>query len=221
METSFYVDLDYTDPSKNVHFCDLLDAYFDKFAVGKEVSKSGVRHYQCWVYNSEDTNAYTNFIAKCKKDFELIGRATKDQRKQYGKIKGVIRDTDNMISYCVKDHNYFFKGLDEDYVIFRESESYQKEESRDDKFKIFIEACKKKMYTHPDTAPPLDGSISAYDDRLLNATIICETWFELYDTVIPRTMVNKVLLVLGLTTHEQLAHQLFYAYIGKNPLTDY
>lgn len=220
LETSFYVDLDFDDPSKNVQFQDLLDSYFDKFVCGKEVSKSGVQHYQCWVFHKKDTNAYTNFIAKCKKQFHLQGRATKLKRKQYGKIRGVIRDTDNMISYCLKEHDYTYKGLDDEYITFRESESYEKEDSNNDKFKHFTTRCKEDLPFHMPDDPDV-GPVIGYQQRLENATIISKCWYEVYDTVIPRTMVSKVLLVLGLTTHEELAKQLFFQYTGANPITAY
>lgn len=220
LETSFYVDLDYEDPSKNVQFQDLLDSYFDKFVCGKEVSKSGVQHYQCWVFHEKDTNAYTNFIAKCKKMFNLQGRATKHKRKQYGKIRGVIRDTDNMISYCLKEHDYTYKGLEDEYVSFRETESYEKEDTNNDKFKHFIERCREDLPMSMPTDPD-NGPVQAYQDRLGNAIIISKVWYEVYDTVIPRTMINKVLLVLGLVTHDELAARLFMSYIGPNPITAY
>ena len=141
METSFYLDLDYNDASNNDTFHALLDKYFDKYVCGKELSKSNVKHYQVWCYNESDDNAYDNFIAKAKKRWSLQGRATKDHRKEYGKIRGIIKDTDNMISYCVKDHNYTYKGLDPDYMKEREDLSYQKEDSevhREDRIVQFL-----------------------------------------------------------------------------------
>ncbi len=219
METSFYVDLDYEDPSKNVTFHDLLDAYFDKYACGKELSKSKTKHYQVWIY-SEKPQAYNNFIAICKKRFNLNGRATKNNRKQYGRIKGVIKDTDNMISYCIKDLNYEYKGLEESYMKEREEASYQKEEDTREKYDKFIDECKIAIsaFQEEKFAPT---AYEQYCNRLEIGTMISKVWYEHYETVIPRTTVPKVLYCLGLMTHEDIAKATMRMYIGHDPSQDY
>lgn len=216
METSFYVDLDFEDPSKNVTFHDLLEQYFDKYACGKEVSKSNTKHYQVWIY-SEKPQAYNNFIAICKKRFNLNGRATKNNRKQYGRIKGVIKDTDNMISYCVKEHNYTYKGLDEQYIKEREEASFQQDDDPRDKFEKFIDECGIAIASEQNEmfAPT---HYEQYQQRVRIATIISEVWYQHYETIIPRTSVPKVLYRLGLLTHEQIAKsQMFFQYVGHDP----
>ncbi len=215
METSFYLDLDYNDASNNDTFHALLDKYFDKYVCGKELSKSNVKHYQVWCYNESDDNAYDNFIAKAKKRWSLQGRATKDHRKEYGKIRGIIKDTDNMISYCVKDHNYTYKGLDPDYMKEREDLSYQKEDSEVDKYQQFLTLAKKETTRHPDTFDP--SPQEKYYHRLKNCTILSSLWYKIYDKVIPKTSVDKVLLQLDLITHEDIAHDRFRSYLGAPP----
>ncbi len=215
METSFYVDLDYDDCSSNVAFHDLLEAHFEKYVAGKELSKSNVKHIQCWCYHNTDKTAYNKFIAKAKKRFNLVGRASKTQRKQYGQIKGIIKNTDNMISYCLKDKNYTYKGLELDYIKNREELSYQKDDDPREKYDKFIEECKKMITFRPQQFAP-----THYEDYLSRVSIgteISAIWYSHYETVIPRSVSEKVLLNLGLICHEQIAKSRFQCYIGFDP----
>lgn len=215
METSFYVDLDYEDCSSNVAFHDLLEAHFEKYVAGKELSKSNVKHIQVWCYHESDKTAYNKFIAKAKRRFNLVGRASKTQRKQYGQIKGIIKDTDNMISYCLKDKNYTYKGLDDDYIKNRELLSYQKDDDPREKYEKFIDECKMAIKKDVEIFAPT--AYENYQNRLRNGVLISQIWYEHYDTVIPRTVSEKVLLNLGLISHEQIAKSRFSMYIGSDP----
>lgn len=217
METGFYVDLDYEDASANVYFHDLLNAHFEKYVAGKELSKSNVKHIQCWCHHSSDKTAYDKFIAKLKKRFHLSGRATKDNRKQYGRIRGVIKDTDNMISYCLKDGNYVTKGLEDVYVKQRYELAYQKEDDPRDKWEKFIHDCKLALFTLPDDQKFAPTKYEEYQDRLDNAILISQIWYKHYETVIPHTVTDKALLVLGLINHTDIAKQRFRSYIGTDP----
>jgi len=212
METSFYLDLDHSDPSNNSEFNSLLDQYFTKYVCGKEISQSNVKHYQVWCYHDSDKNAYANFIQRAKKRWSLQGRATKNTRKEYGKIRGVIRDTDNMISYCVKDHDYTFKGFEEDYIRDREISSFQKEDSEIQKYRNFLQLCG-KLTKLPSTFAP--GPHECYSHRLNNAKIICTQWYCVYQRVIPKTMIDKALFDLGLQSHEDIARERFRSYLGE------
>ncbi len=211
VETSFYIDLDWNDPSSNNFFEQKLDHYFNKYVAGRETSKSGTKHYQVWTCASTP-QAYDNFIALMKKRFKLQGRATKNNRKQYGRIQGVIRDTDNMISYCLKEKNYIYKGLSEDYIKAREEYSFVKEDTRDT-FERFLE----EMSDILKIPPVINNKFEAYQDRLTNATLISEKWYKHYKTIIPRTTIPKVLYLLGLTSHEDIAKQNMSHYIGIDP----
>ncbi len=221
METGFYVDLDYEDASANVHFHDLLNAHFEKYVAGKELSKSNVKHIQCWCCHSSDKTAYNKFIAKVKKRWKLTGRATENQRKQYGRIRGVVRNTDNLISYCLKDGNYVTKGLEETYVEERYATSYQKEDDEKAKWDKFIEECKMRIFKMPDDQKFAPTKFEEYQERLENAVLISEIWYKHYETVIPNSVTDKALLVLGLITHTDIAKQRFRSYIGCDPSKDY
>ena len=204
METTFYTDFDWADPAKSEYFDGLLDQYFTKFARGFEYSKvKNVKHAQVWCYHDTDKTAYEKFIAKLIKQWKLKGRATKETRKQYGKVRGIIRDTDNCISYCIKDKIIHCKGLTDDYIQQRLDASYEKEDSNQDKYKLLIKRLKDKSL-----------SSTSYNERLELCTEISKEWFSIYQTVIPKTMTDKILLSLGLISHEDIAKVRFYTFIG-------
>ncbi len=126
LETGFYFDFHW-DTSDNAIVTALLDKHFERYVVGHEISKSGVHHLQCWTLGY-GSNSYTNFMQKVKKLYGLNGRATKNNRKQYGRIKGVVKDTDMLISYCLKEkRGYWSKGLEQKYLDERLEASYTKE----------------------------------------------------------------------------------------------
>ena len=216
METTFYTDFDWADPAKSEYFDGLLDQYFTKFARGFEYSKvKNVKHAQVWCYHDTDKTAYEKFIAKVIKDWGLFGRASKKtdplphHRKQYGKVRGLIRDTDNCISYCVKDKIINVKGLQEDYIQQRIDASYEKEDGVKDKYNLLIKVLKEKNPLHTMKLDHCSG-------RLHLCTEISKEWYNIYQTVIPKSMTDKILLSLGLISHEDIAKIRFMGYIGTN-----
>lgn len=210
METTFYVDFDWYDEDKCTHFDNQLDQYFTKFARGLEISKvKSVKHAQVWCYHDTDKTAYEKFIAKLIKKWNLKGRATKDTRKQYGKVRGIIRDTDNCISYCIKEKHIHHKGLEEDYIQQRLDASYEKEDGVKDKYNLLIKVLKEKNPLHTMKLDHCSG-------RLHLCTEISKEWYNIYQTVIPKSMTDKILLSLGLISHEDIAKIRFMGYIGTN-----
>lgn len=212
METTFYVDFDWSDDDKEEYFDNQLDHYFTKYARGFEHSKANkVKHAQVWCFHDTDPTAYEKFIAKLKKEWNLQGRASKKtdplphHRKQYGKVKGIIRDTDNCISYCVKDKCIHYKGLTDDYIEERIDASYEKEDSTQDKYNMLINILKENLPLY---------NVSEYMGRLNLCTEISKEWFNIYQTVLPKSMTDKILLSLGLISHEDLAKSRFFAFIG-------
>ncbi len=204
METTFYVDFDWGDCDKVEYFDGLLEHYFTKFARGFELSKvKNVPHAQVWCYHDTDKTAYEKFIAKVIKQWKLKGRASPTTRKQYGKVRGIIRDTDNCISYCLKDKCIHYKGLTPDYIQQRLDSSYEKEDSNQDKYKLLIKRLKDKSL--PSTS---------YSERLELCTEISKEWFNIYQTVLPKSMTDKILLSLDLISHEDIARSRFYTFLG-------
>lgn len=216
LENAFYFDYDYLDGSHNTVIEGLFDKHFDKYLAGHEISKSGIKHLQCWVI-SKNQQSYTNFIQKIVKLLSLCGRATKDVRKQYGRIKGVINDTNAILSYCLKEkRGYWSKGLDEDFLQERLEDSYEKAPTKQQKYDDFLLDC--RIAVHPYREPEFCENEYARYNRKINQCIeISKIYYEKYDNVIPNTLVDKTLLRLDLVTHRELASRKFITYLGADP----
>lgn len=215
LEVGFYVDFKW-DTSCNSIISALLDKHFEKYVVGKEIAPTGVRHLQCWTLGYTQ-NSYTNFIAKVKKLYNLNGRANENTRKQYGRIKNVIKSTDSMISYCLKEkRGYWSKGLEQDYIDERLEASYTKELNKQDKFKAFILETSIAIADDTIDVDSFETNYEKHVRQLRITTKISELYFKHYDNVVPNTQVDKILLLLNLQTHEQLAKQKFRHFIEWN-----
>jgi len=212
LEVGFYFDFHW-DTSDNAILISLLDKHFEKYVVGHEISKSEVKHLQCWTLGY-GSNSYTNFMQKVKKLYGLNGRATKDKRKQYGRIKGVVKNTDTLISYCLKEkRGYWSKGLDQDYLEQRIEESYTKEQSKQERFQQFITETSFAIAHLTHAIDPMETNFQKHHREVEICAIISKCYFQTYDNVIPNTLVDKALLLLGLQTHEDLAKQKFRNFI--------
>lgn len=214
-ECSFYFDYQHTNssPSDDQELILLFDKYFTKYVVGKEISKSGVKHLQCWALGSTKSS-YTNFIQKIVKLLNLIGRATKGKRKQYGRIKGVIKDTDNMISYCLKENRgYWSKGLETEYLEERLASSFTHEVTPKEKFAQFILDARDAIY-HTIEPDSFEHPHMTHQRLLEQCTIISQVYEKTYENIIPKTAVDKTLLALGLIDHKRIAQNRFFAYVG-------
>ncbi len=212
LETGFYFDFHW-DTSDNAIVTALLDKHFERYVVGHEISKSGVHHLQCWTLGY-GSNSYTNFMQKVKKLYGLNGRATKNNRKQYGRIKGVVKDTDMLISYCLKEkRGYWSKGLEQKYLDERLEASYTKELNKQQRFDKFITDTKFAIANLTHTIDPMETTFQKHHREVEICTIISKMYFKAYDNVIPNTQVEKTLLLLGLQTHEDLAKQKFRSFI--------
>lgn len=215
MEVAFYIDYDWTQESTTV-IESLFDKHFSKFLVGHEISKSGVHHLQCWTMGYKCTS-YTNFIQKVVKMLNLNGKATKNVRKQYGRIKGVIKDTDSMISYCLKERlGHWSKGLDPDYIQIRMDNSYTKAPSKLEKFDEFLTQASLRI-AHLRDEPFGEQHYGKYNRMLEICTLISDEYYIHYENVIPNTLVDKVLLKLDLQTHTDLAKTKFYKFLPQDP----
>ncbi len=225
-ECAFYFDYEHS-----IYDCCLLDGdikyifdkYFDKYVAGLEVSKSGVKHLQCWALG-KTKSSYTNFMQAIVKKLKLNGRATKGVRKQYGRIKGVIKDTDNMISYCLKENKnakrrdpgnigYWSRGLEESYLKERIQASYMHERTPKEKFQEFVDKAKDAIF-ETTQYEPFEHPHETHQRLLKQCTIISQVYQETYESIIPKTAVDKTLLALGLIDHKRIAQDRFFTYIG-------
>lgn len=130
----FYFDADYSNKEIDATVVCLFEEYFDYYAVGRETSKSGIKHYQAFICY-KTLAKYNAFIAKIKKEYGLKGRAKKGGRRQYGKVKDKLNNPENGLVYCLKQKNWFCKGFKEEYLEEMEKLSYNDPTSTKDKMK--------------------------------------------------------------------------------------
>ncbi len=171
----FFFDADWTDPDVDT-FCEsLFEKYFSKYAVGRETSKSGHKHYQALVIG--DTKGYTNFIAAIKRKWNLRGRATKGLRRQYGATKG-IKNKENALAYVLKEKNYFTKGYHADVIAEAASRSYIPPPNK-----------REKMDRMNDKMEEIIGE----DDIRIIVKYIIEEWFKIFDNLPTRNAIYRLL----------------------------
>lgn len=205
--SSAYFDIRWDNPKNDTDFQALLEKYFAKYACGREISPSGILHYQ--LYADCSKNVFANFKAKVVKDWNLVGvTKTKGVRRQYGQIKGVIRTPDNMISYCVKDGNYTYKGYTKEYIDERYAQSYQKKDDNK-KYEKFIQIMKDYMEDSPYV-------FNSRNEKLILTAKASQIYHELYDSYIPKYKAQTILLDLGIMSHMDYARSIFSQYIDKD-----
>lgn len=207
-----YFDIRWDLSQNDIIFRGILDKYFNKYVCGREISNSGIHHYQLFTDSSK--NVFANFKAKVIKKFALIGiTKTKGVRRQYGQIKEPIQNPPNMISYCLKDGNYIYKGYSEEYIQERYACSYEKVD-KNDKYDKFIN----KMQEYIDNC---NYGFKSRTEKLLLTTKCSQVWKEIYDSYIPKYKSTQILLDLGILGHEDYARNIFSSYIEKdNPPND-
>lgn len=201
---AFYADVPWT--TKRNELRTLLDHYFDKYAVGFETSKvDKVPHIH--VLAETDSGQYQAFIAKLKKQYKLSGRATKGNRKQYGKVK-VIKDFNNMFSYTIKSGDYHYRGYDQDYVQERLDNSYEKQTLKD-KFTTIVDSMRNHVHSHNHTISQDPGNPQLREDERLHIveTLIQRHHTE-YKTILGQPMLKRYLYALGLLTDTDIAHEI-------------
>ena len=144
----FFFDVSWNNPELDERCCSYLNKYFSHYAVGREVSKSGVEHYQVVAW--ELPNGYQNLIATLKREFNLKGRAYKGSRKQYGRKRETIDSIEKCIAYSIKPGEgygkYFSKNFNEQYLEWIHDEvSFEKELNPKQKKDIIKKALKSKL----------------------------------------------------------------------------
>ncbi len=209
---AFYADVPWETQRNELRT--LLDHYFDKYVVGFETSKvDKVPHIH--VLAETDSGQYQAFIAKLKKQYKLSGRATKGNRKQYGKVK-VIKDFNNMFSYTIKTGDFHYRGYDQDYVQERLDNSYEKQTLKD-KFTQIVDSMKNQVhaYNAHKSQEPYDIT-SQEQERLLIVEQLIKLHYTEYKTVLGQPMLKRYLYALGVLTDSDIAHQIGDFWIKQN-----
>jgi len=210
-----YFDVNWDISQNDIKFISLLDKYFDKYVCGRETSQSGHRHYQCYLISS-DVKSYTNFRQKVVKEWNLSGKALKGERRQYGKVKDIVGTIDSCTSYCLKEGNYITKGFDEDYIIERYAGSFVKITEKT-KYEKFLDKCKIYLKEYQVLEQSYIPDISDWylqpEDRLTILEHFSVIYFKIYDSLIPRFKIDRILLDTQLMTHREYMNKMARTWI--------
>lgn len=197
-EHCFYVDIPHDIPSEKEEFKGLLDEYFTHWIAGYENSKEkNVPHIH--IVCKANLKVYNAFIARVKKRWKLSGRATKNERKQYGKIKKV-RDIDNMISYTLKGKSFDYKGYADEYIDELAKASYIPEDTHIEKWNMLV---KDIQYT-----AQKNGEFRKFEtcQRLVHM------YFSSFGTVITKKQADKIFYQAGLIDAASVARTVCSSY---------
>lgn len=195
----FYVDYPYEEKD-NVE--KLFKDYFTAGVIGYEKSDKGIEHIQCYCIGTKAK--YNSFIAKWKKEYEIItgeqptGRASKGERRNYGRVKGLKKEPKYAIAYCMKDGEYKHWGIDEDIIKICEEITYKPEKIKD-KYEEMIEFCKKNKEIWRD-----------YKIAYLGKVV--KEHFRLYKTALTKRTLDKYLLAAQVVSYEEYATAQFGFY---------
>ena len=96
---AFYVDLPHSE------FTTITDNMVEHYTIQDylivaEKTKQGIEHYHFLLHCTQNT--YAAIMQKLKTDYQLKGKAEKDARRQYGKLKK-IESLDRLKIYMLKD----------------------------------------------------------------------------------------------------------------------
>lgn len=210
---AFYMDIPWDRPPSAVHmkehpnwtekkaFIHLIRRYFSNYVIGFEHSKiQKTAHIHCYTHSTE--KSYAAFRAKAVRVYSLRGRATKALRKQYGRIKKVIRTPSNMISYTIKSKNYVTHNYDADFIKRCEEASYLSIPNKDNQSTII---------------PYLLSSWSKYKpNKLLVISLVSKRWMEMTGNNLQSHQLNALLTRSGILSWESWA-----LIIGKEWLNEY
>lgn len=120
---------------------DRIKLFDTEYIIAHETGKNPHYHFIVKITDKE----YHNFCQEIfKKKYQLRGRATKDNPRQYGKERN-IKDLDRSIMYTLKDGN-FRTNMDETTIRNLYDQSFKKDQKITEITKLF-EYLDKKDYT--------------------------------------------------------------------------
>jgi len=176
----FYVDVNFN--TEDEFMIEMFNKYFEAYTIGRELSKEKkVPHYQVLAFQ-KSKSCYTNFIQRVKTKYNLVGRAVKGGRKQYGKLKKMIENIENAMIYTLKDKNYLNKWFDIKYVEGMAEQSYVKEDKKDKLDEIVSAAASFWDTEFPDKT-----------DRCKLVTFIIDLYFKKFDRLIVQRTLYLIL----------------------------
>lgn len=181
----------------------LFKKYFVRFVTGYEISKvQKVKHIQC--YGLAPPAKYRAFIAKYKSVYRQnvgktpSGRASLGTRKNYGRVKNIIKSVENCIAYCIKDNNYSYYNIPTHLMDYCKTISYQTDSIKEKKQEM-ERLCKQLI----------NDWVQGLEQKLMCITAIVEKHFKLFHMPLAKTTLEKYLLSSGLVTFERYARANF------------
>lgn len=197
---AFYMDIPWNDSSHRTSFLKACKHYFQNYIVGFEISKiAKIHHIHMYTHSTE--KQYAAFRAQMVRQFDLRGRATKNLRKQYGKIKKVIKTPDNMISYTIKSKDYVVMNYDSDYIKRCEAASFLSIPTKDSQSTII---------------PYLLESWNKYKPNKLRVTaLVCKRWYEMTGNNISPQKLTTLLTASGILSWENYALHVGGAWLNE------
>lgn len=208
---AFYMDIPWRDYTYKIPHYDyqivnpylvLLKSYFNHFVIGFEEARNDNKTPHVHVFALGPIAKYQAFRNKAVKKYKLIGRSTAGVRRQYGKIKGVLRSPQNMISYTIKHGMYGSHGFNINFLKRMREIAYIKQPTDLDKYNQLIKTIKLKINEH---------SLS----DLAICIFISKEYFNVFNKPITPRQADKLMYQAGLLTDKMLAHLNFKTYLNS------
>lgn len=198
---AFYVDLPHKDFSEN---CKRVTEHYSvsKYLITAEKTSKGVEHYHFLIHCTQNT--YAAIMGWFKSQYGLIGKADKDGRRQYGKLKR-IRNIDQLKIYMMKDwdeYKLLHTNIDKKEIenLFALS---KKKSDRMDRLEIlksqFRETLEKNIKSEITEYEDYDTVVSVHIKRILCKTA-CSVWIDDERPPLFRTLLCYGRKVLGENT---------------------
>lgn len=182
---AFYVDLPHKDFTQ---LTDKIVSHYtiDKYLITAEKSKKQqIEHYHFLIYCTQNT--YAAIMQKLKSDYSLCGKAGKDGRRAYGKMRK-IQNLERLKIYMLKDwkeYKLIKTNIDKDKIEQLHALSFK----RNEKFarieilkKNFQELLKKHQNNHnsvkniSDYTQFTQNSLDSHNCKKLLATYAVKIW---------------------------------------------
>jgi hypothetical protein len=189
----FYLTLDWSDPEIDATVVCLFEEYFEHYVLAKETGKNQLKHYQVFIIIPTLT-PYNNFIAKIKYKYNLRGRATENQPRQYGKVKDKLKNPENALIYTLKEKDYRYKGFTTPYIEEMASRSYLKPDEENNLYDIMIEDIKARIYQIQEVAHQDYTNVT---NMRISQIAVVESYYQHYKRLPTKSAILNLLFKIG------------------------
>ena len=179
---AFYVDLPHKDFYKITE--NLCEHYtVEKYLITAEKTAKGIEHYHFLLYCTQNT--YAAIMQKLKSDYSLCGKAGKNGRRQYGKMKK-IASLDRLKIYMLKDWkewNLIKTNIDKEQIEALHAMSFKKNEKmarQEELKKEYQELLKQHQADYEkaatDTVSFYEKSLESHNTKIILAKYAVKVW---------------------------------------------